>query len=241
MATKDENDIHPTAVVYPGVSLGSGNSIGPFSVLYGGITLGNNNHIGAHTVIGSLGVDTHIRRVGGGAGLRLGDSNRIAEFASIKQGQVISTQIGNGAVIGSHVSIGHDSQINDECLALAGAVISGACVILERALIGLQAAVRPGVVVGAFATVASHTVAYSDVPPIALKTSGRPPRTNLHNLPERHAIRPIVENVSYQDLDWSSPELAALMTHYDKARVAVRHLVAEFRSLRTRGDFLPLS
>ena len=49
---RPENSIHPSAVLGPGVSLGSGNTIGPGVVLLGPLRLGNDNWIGAHAVLG---------------------------------------------------------------------------------------------------------------------------------------------------------------------------------------------
>ena len=47
------NSIHPSAVLGPGVHLGSGNTIGPGVVLLGPLHIGDDNWIGAHAVIGA--------------------------------------------------------------------------------------------------------------------------------------------------------------------------------------------
>ena len=44
-----ENSIHPTAVLGPGVSLGSGNTIGPGVILLGPLHLGNDENGSAPT------------------------------------------------------------------------------------------------------------------------------------------------------------------------------------------------
>ena len=46
------NRIHPTAVIGPQVTMGTGNVIGPYCVLQGPVTLGDDNYLSSHVSVG---------------------------------------------------------------------------------------------------------------------------------------------------------------------------------------------
>ena len=47
-----DNNIDPTALIGPDVTIGKGNTIGAFTVIKGRVMIGNNNYIAPHVVIG---------------------------------------------------------------------------------------------------------------------------------------------------------------------------------------------
>ena len=85
------NMIHASAVIGPGVDLGSGNTIGPGVVLLGPLQIGDDNWIGAHAV---LGAPAEIKGIEHGAawngdlvgtGLTIGSGNVFREFVTVHQ------------------------------------------------------------------------------------------------------------------------------------------------------------
>jgi UDP-3-O-[3-hydroxymyristoyl] glucosamine N-acyltransferase len=50
---KESAEIHPTAILGNGVTLGTGVAVGPYAVLESGVTVGSGSRIGAHVVLGA--------------------------------------------------------------------------------------------------------------------------------------------------------------------------------------------
>ncbi len=117
--------VHPTAVLEPGVSLGSNVSVGPFVTVGRDATIGDRTEIGSGTVIGSgvlIGDDCSIGPTCSVlSGAVLGDRVRLHAgvrlavdgfgYASGPDGPVKIPQVGR-CVIGSDVEIGANSTID---------------------------------------------------------------------------------------------------------------------------------
>jgi acetyltransferase-like isoleucine patch superfamily enzyme len=73
--------------------------------------------------------------------------------------------VGNHVVINTHVSVGHDSVLEDYSQICPGARISGGCRIGKYAFLGSNASLTPGVAVGCGAVVGANSHAVRTVAP----------------------------------------------------------------------------
>lgn len=130
-------NIHPTAVVDPKATLGSGVSIGPLTIIEAGAVIGDDCQIAGHVQLLGQVILGEGCRVGPGAvlgglpqdrsfdtrvssGVRLGRGNDIREHVTIhrstQEGGWTTLGDGNLLMVGSH--LGHDCQMgNDNALA----------------------------------------------------------------------------------------------------------------------------
>jgi UDP-N-acetylglucosamine acyltransferase len=117
------NNIHPTAIIGPNVTLGDGNYIGPYCVIGmpaehrgkwngvpGNVIIGNNNIFTGHVTIDG-GIDT-------------------------------PTVIGDNTFCMKHSHIGHDATIDDNVTISCGAKIGGHTIIHPSANVGLNAVIH---------------------------------------------------------------------------------------------------
>lgn len=116
------NDIHPTAVIGPNVTMGTGNYIGPYCV------------------IGMPG--EHREKWGEDKGVVILSSTIITGMATIDSGVNHPTFIGVGVFIMKHAHIGHDAFLSDNVTISCGAKIGGHAIVEEYANIGLNAVVH---------------------------------------------------------------------------------------------------
>lgn len=116
------NNIHPTAVIGPNV------------------TMGNNNYIGPYCVIGMPG--EHREKWGTDKGVVIGDGNVITGHVTIDSGIEEHTIILNDCFIMKHSHIGHDARIGDSVTISCGAKIGGHAVVDQHATIGLNAVIH---------------------------------------------------------------------------------------------------
>jgi acetyltransferase-like isoleucine patch superfamily enzyme len=102
--TMNSIDIHPTALVAEGVSLGAGVRIGPFSVLHPGVHLGDGSFVGAHC---ELGVPL------GGASAKGTGQLTIGPGATVRSGCILYTD----SVFGPGLECGHYVTIRENTIA----------------------------------------------------------------------------------------------------------------------------
>jgi len=138
------NDIHETAVIYPGVVIGEGNRIGPFCI------------IGAPAEW--RGRDRQFGNV------KIGWNNVITGHVTIDSGADGMTWIENECYIMKGVHIGHDARIGDLVTLSCHAIIGGHTVVEGDANIGLGAIIHQkqrvatGVMIGMGAIVTKKLV-----------------------------------------------------------------------------------
>lgn len=134
--------VHPTAVVYPNVVLGSNVYIGPFCV------------IGAPPEHRD-----ELAKGNPGKGVYIGDNTRLEKLVVVDSGIDDTTNIGIMCEIMSGTHIGHDAQIWDGATLAPKAMIGGYAIIGESANIGMgavihqKARVQPFCMIGAGAVV----------------------------------------------------------------------------------------
>jgi acetyltransferase-like isoleucine patch superfamily enzyme len=106
-------------------------------------------------------------------------------------------KIGGHVVVDSHVSIGHDAALMDFCEIFSGARINGNCQVGEYAVIGCNATLLPGTLVGQRAVVGANSLAHGLVEP----------HVTIFGVPAR-VLRRGSNPLSTQQLGWVSEESA---------------------------------
>jgi UDP-N-acetylglucosamine acyltransferase len=166
--------IHPTAVVGPGVELGSGVTVGPLAVLLGPLVIGDRSWIGPSV---SLGGPPEIRGVDHGAawdgeqvgtGVRIGADVVLREGTTVHQGWYDRTLIGNGCFLMNKVYVAHDCHLGDGATLASSATLGGHVHVGTGANLGMNATVHQRRSVGAGAMVGMGAVVTRSIPPWAM-------------------------------------------------------------------------
>jgi UDP-N-acetylglucosamine acyltransferase len=182
--------VHPTAVIGPGVHLGTGVRIGPHAVLLGPLEGGDRVLVGAGSVLGAppeiMSVRQNLAWDGDldHAGVVLEDDVVVRENVVVHTGTHRPTRIGAGTWLLAGSYVAHDVVLGRRVVVSAGVSIGGHCDVGDGTNLGLNAAVHQRRVVGPGAMIGMSTAVTRDVPPFAL-VHGSPPR--LHDV-NRHAL-----------------------------------------------------
>ena len=96
---------------------------------------------------------------------------RVANYSTVGAGSVIyghtsvsvNCEIGEGVLLNSRISVGHDVKIGDYTTIMVGTGISGCCKIGSQVNIGGHAYIIPGKKVGDNATIAAGSVVFTNV------------------------------------------------------------------------------
>jgi UDP-N-acetylglucosamine acyltransferase len=186
------NTVHPTAVIGPGVQLGSGNTIGPYAVLIGPAHLGDGNWIGPHVVIGTpaeiRGIDHGDQLAASpgavedavGTGVTIGHRNVLREFTTVHQGHFAQTVLGDDCYVMNKVYIAHDNVIGDRVTMASGVSLGGHVHVGADANLGMGTVVHQRRLIGPGVMVGMGAVVTRDVPPYAL-AYGNPSRVRGAN------------------------------------------------------------
>jgi UDP-N-acetylglucosamine acyltransferase len=139
------NNIHETAIIYPNVIMGTGNTIGAYSVI------GSNGEIrGCNEFNGFV---------------EIGNDNVISELVTIQRpkDKGKSTKIGSNNIIIAHSHIGHDAIIGDDCEISTHSIIGGYVVIGNKTKIKLNVTVRNRKTIGENCIIGMGSVVVKDI------------------------------------------------------------------------------
>lgn len=137
-----ETFIHPTALIYPNVTIGEGCYIGPYCV------------IGAPPEHGSIDPFEEC-----GVGVFIGDGSRLYGHVTVDSGIEQTTFIGENCILMKHSHVGHDAIVRHDSTIACGAKIGGHSKVEPYCNIGLNAVLHQfakipeGTMVGASAFV----------------------------------------------------------------------------------------
>lgn len=168
-----ECDIHPTAVIGDGVTIGNRVSIGPFAVLTGPLEIGDDCWIGASVTLGQppewIGKihPPNWRAASPHLPIFIGARSTIREHSTVHHGGERPTIIGAGAFIMNRASIGHDVQIGPGCTIAPSTTFGGHTTLGEGVNLGINTVIHQRRVIGSKAMVGMGSVVTKDIPPFA--------------------------------------------------------------------------
>lgn len=184
--------IHPSAIVEPGATLGAGCEIGPFSIVGSGVTLGAGVKIRSHVVVTGLteiGEETEVfpfssigeipqdlKYSGEETRLVIGKRNRIREHVTMNAGTAGGggvTRIGDDGLFMAGCHIAHDCQVGDRVIVVNQAALAGHCVIGDDVIIGGLCGIHQWVRIGRGAIIGAVSMVTKDVIPFGLVQAPR--------------------------------------------------------------------
>ena len=175
------NQVHPTAIIGPGVELGADNVIGPYAVITGPCLIGDRNWIGAHAVIGAAPeIRGHEPGLPWGGetddlGVVMGHDCTVREFTTVHRGTQRPTGMGDRCFVMNKTHFGHDAVVGDDVTLAVSTILGGHVDVGDGANLGLACVLHQRRVVGPGAMVGMGAVVTRDVPPYA-KAFGSPAR-----------------------------------------------------------------
>ncbi|HLK50343.1 MAG TPA: acyl-ACP--UDP-N-acetylglucosamine O-acyltransferase [Bryobacteraceae bacterium] len=184
--------IHPTAIVDAKARIAESADIGPYCIVGAEVEVGARTRLMAHnylegpTWIGAdniffpystVGVASQdLKYKGERAETRIGDRNRIREFASIHRGTEgggLVTCIGSDNLLMTYTHVGHDGRIGDHVILGSSVGLAGHVVIEDWADVSPFSGVHQFCRIGRHAFIGPYTVIKQDVLPYSL-TSAKP-------------------------------------------------------------------
>lgn len=159
------NDIDPTALIGPDVTIGKGNKIGAYVVITGRVIIGDNNYIAPHVVIGEP-AEYRVHPEGRkDTRVKIGSRNRISEFVDIQSGILTeATEIGDDCYIMVKVHIAHDCKISDNVNIAGGVTLCGSVKIGTGSRIGPLSTILQRCSVGKYSQVGIGSIITEDIP-----------------------------------------------------------------------------
>lgn len=192
-------DIHPTAIVAEGASLGEGVRIGPYCIVGGDVVLGEGVILEAHVIVdgvteigagsrihpfASIGREPQDLKYRGERGrLVIGRKAIIREFVTINtgtEGGGMLTSLGDGCVILIGAHVGHDCRIGDGVLIVNNVMIAGHVHIGDHAILAGGSAVHQWVRIGAHAFLGGMSGLGQDLIPFGLATGSHATLSGLN-------------------------------------------------------------
>ena len=186
------SNIHPTAIVEEGATIGEGVTIGAFVTISSKATIGDGTVIDAHTVIAgktTIGKNNHIfsfaaigtdpqdlKYDGEEVELIIGDNNRIREFTLLNPGTKGGggvTKVGNNNLLMGYVHLGHDVIMGDNCILANAVNIAGHVIIGNHTVIGGMTPVHQFVNIGEHVMIGGASAVSQDIPPYCLAEGNR--------------------------------------------------------------------
>ena len=184
------NDVHPTAVVSDGASIGTDVVIGPNAMIGPNVRLGKGCRVGASAVVDGwteIGDGTQIfpfasiglapqdlKYRGEPTRLVIGRNNVFREFVTIHRGTAGGggeTTIGDGNLFMAYAHVAHDCQIGSQTIFGPAATLGGHVTVEDCATISAYSGVHQFCRVGRHAFIGGYSVVTKDALPFA-KTVG---------------------------------------------------------------------
>jgi UDP-N-acetylglucosamine acyltransferase len=176
----DDVAIGAFTIVGPEVRIGAGTRVGPHVVIEGRTTLGARNQVFQFASIGAVPQDLKYR--GEPSELRIGDDNRIREFCTLQPGTAgggMVTRVGNGNLLMNYTHIAHDCVLGDRNIVANGTQLGGHVTVESGVVVGALAGIHQFVRLGESAIIGAGSMVSQDVPPFCNATGDR---ATLHGL-----------------------------------------------------------
>jgi len=185
------SQMHPTALIGAGSSIGLDNIIGPHVIIEEGVKIGNRNHImaGAYIARGTEISDDnqiHMNAVightpqdiafqGKDSFTKIGCRNIIREFVTIHRGtkEGSSTVIGDNNFIMAYCHIAHNCQLGNKITLVNQASLTGYCIVEDNAFLSGMTGLHQFTRVGKLSLLSALSAVNKDIPPYMI-CGGRP-------------------------------------------------------------------
>jgi UDP-3-O-[3-hydroxymyristoyl] glucosamine N-acyltransferase len=194
--------LSPHVSLGDGVVVGEDSIIGPGVVCYSGSRIGSRVVLKAGAVIGGDGFGylrdgkghTRIPHVGG---CILEDEVEVGSNTCVDRGSIDDTMVGRGSKLDNLVQVGHNVQIGERCLIMAGVGIAGSTRIGNDVILAGHVGVTDHLVIGDRVRVAAKSAVFGDIPAGAAM-GGNPARAHRQFLRAQAAmyrLAPIVDEL----------------------------------------------
>ena len=204
------SDIHPSAVIAKGATLGADVSIGPYCVVGEHVTLGDGVRLVSHVVIDGtteIGAGTEIfpfasighrpqdkKFKGEDSRLIIGERNVIREHVTMNpgtEGGGLITRVGNDCLFMASTHVAHDCIIGNHVILANNATLAGHVTVGDGVIIGGLSAVHQFVRIGAYAFVGGMSGVTKDLIPngMIIGDRGHLEGLNLVGLKRRNVKR----------------------------------------------------
>lgn len=181
-----QQNIHPTAVIEPGATLGAGVTVEAYAIIKENVTLGENVTIKSHvyidgyTTIGegttiypsaSIGTQTqNIKYQGEKTYVNIGKNCEIREFVTINSssGEGTSVEVGDNCFIMAYCHIAHNCVLGKNVIMSSYAALAGHVIVEDNAIIGGMTPIHQFVRIGAYSMVGGMSRIPYDIPPYTI-------------------------------------------------------------------------
>jgi UDP-N-acetylglucosamine acyltransferase len=186
------SQIHPSAIIEEGATLGADCIVGPFCVVGAQVVLGDRVELKSHVVVTGdteIGDDTvvfsfavvgeipqDLKFKGEQCRLVIGKRNRIREHVTMNpgtEGGGGETRIGDDGLFMAGCHIAHDARIGNNVIVVNSAAVAGHCVIEDNVIIGGLCGIHQFVRIGRGAIIGALTMVTNDVIPYGLVQAPR--------------------------------------------------------------------
>jgi len=184
--------IHPTAIVDASARISESAEIGPYSIIGAGVDIGPRTVIKGHIFMEgplAIGEDNvffpystvgvapqDLKYKGERSELRIGNRNRIREFATLHRGTEgggMVTSIGDDNLLMAYTHVAHDVQLGSHIVLSHAATLGGHVVVEDWAWIGAATGVHQFCRIGRHAIVGGYSVITQDVLPFSNTVTAR--------------------------------------------------------------------
>jgi UDP-N-acetylglucosamine acyltransferase len=185
-------EIHPTAIIEPGATLGEGVFVGPYCVVGPDVSLGDGVRLISHAVVAgrtAVGPNSHIypfasighqpqdlKYRGEPSRLEIGANNIIREHVTMNpgtEGGGMCTRIGNNCLFMMSAHVAHDCVVGNHVILANNATLAGHVHIGDYAILGGLSAVHQFARIGCHAMVGGLSGVEQDVIPYGLVLGNR--------------------------------------------------------------------
>lgn len=253
--------IHPTAIISPGaeldstvtigayavigehVKIGAGTIVGPHAVIEGRTEIGCDNHIFQFASVGAIPQDLKFH--GEETTLKIGDRNRIREFATLHLGTEDGggeTVVGDDGLFMAYSHVAHDCKVGNHVILANSATLAGHCEIDDFAIMGGLSAAHQFTRIGCHVMISGGSMIAQDIAPYSIVQGDRAKTVgvNLTGLKRRGFTAEALSNIKnmYKIVFRSNLKLeeavAQIVKDFDISASEVSTYV-DFLKLSTRG------
>lgn len=185
------NSVHPSALIDPGATLGSGVIVGPHAIVGPGVVLEDNvqlapraiveqnthvgpgSRIGVGSIIGGRPQD--LKYHGEESWVEIGAEVVVREYVTVNRGTAATgvTKIGDSSYLMSYVHVAHDCEVGKHVTIANGTQLAGHIVVEDGATISGLCALHQFIRVGRQSFIGGCSRVNQDVPPY-VKVAGNP-------------------------------------------------------------------